>query len=250
MQTNEDAPTRAETDERLSLWERIQKIREEVTYIIKTDLPSSAPYKSAVAHHILLEKVRPHLVKAGIAWSPYSVEVLHQREHPTKAGSMRIWSQIKTIVRFYCTDCPGEYHDIPVLSEGLDDQDKGSAKAATYAEKQALLWLLNLTRGDDPDFDRLGAEADIAEEVTERCNKIQELYQRHPDYTADAGAGWRGWLVRYARSHGRYRTPTMYGLPDEVLDKWIVELEDEIVALSKRTEAKDGRSKTSRTVPK
>ena len=53
---------------RLLLWQRIQKVREEVTYIRKSELKGDAPYKSAVAHHVLLEKVRPHLVKAGIAW--------------------------------------------------------------------------------------------------------------------------------------------------------------------------------------
>lgn len=209
----------------LTIYERVQKIREAVTYIRRTELSSGAPYKSAVSHDALIEKVRPHLVEYKIAWHPIDIEVLDRREMKTKSGNTQIWSQFKTKIRFYCTDTPSEHITIPVISEGLDNQDKGSAKAATYADKSALMWLLNLQRGDDPDFDRLAAGSGTDDEITDRVNKIRTLYEQHPDFKDEPEAGPRGYLVRLARSKGRYRVPTMYDLSLDQLDQWIVELE-------------------------
>ena len=219
----------------MTIWERIQKIREVVTYIKRTELSGGAPYKSAVSHDSLIEKVRPHLVTYHIAWHPIDIEIINQGEILTAAGKPQKWCQVKTVIRFYCTDkIPrpdrneyGEYIDIPVISEGLDGQDKGSAKAMTYADKSALMWLLNLQRGDDPDFDRLAPGSGADDDITALVNQIRTLYENHPDFKDNPGAGVQGWLVRLARSRGRFRVPTMYDLTEDQLGHWIAELEAE-----------------------
>ena len=224
--------------EQMTIWERVQKVREAVTYIKRTELTGSgAPYKSAVSHDALIEKVRPHLVEQKIAWHPISIEILGRDEVVSKSGNRSIWTQVLTVIRFYCTDNAPVAHiagtsannviDIPVISEGLDNQDKGSAKAMTYADKSALMWLLNVQRGDDPDFDRLAPGSGADDDITALVNQIRTLYENHPDFKDNPGAGVQGWLVRLARSRGRFRVPTMYDLTEDQLGHWIAELEAE-----------------------
>jgi len=212
----------------LPITDRIQKVREEVTYIRRTELGGNAPYKSAVSHDAIIEKVRPHLVAAKIAWHPIDIEILGRDEVISKQGNRSIWTQAKVTIRYYCTDMPGEHIDIPVIAEGLDNQDKGSAKLMTYADKSGLMWLLNLQRGDDPDFDRLAPGSGADDDITKRVNDIRTLYENHPDFKDSPQAGIQGYLVRLARSRGRHRVPTMYDLSEDQLDRWIAELTDEV----------------------
>lgn len=222
---------------RMTLRERVQKIREVVTYIRRTELGGNAPYKSAVSHDAIIEKVRPHLVEYKIAWQPIDIEILQTGVITTANGREQKWCQAKVTVRFYCTDeevgerkdgSRYDHIDIPVISEGLDGQDKGSAKLMTYADKSALMWLLNLQRGDDPDFDRLAPGSGADEDITRRVNDIRTLYENHPDFKDSPAAGIQGYLVRLARSRGRHRVPTMYDLSEDQLDNWIAELTEEV----------------------
>lgn len=211
----------------LPIHDRLQIVREAVTYIKRTELGGNAPYKSAVSHDAIIEKVRPHLVAQKIAWHPIDIEILGRDEVISKQGNRSIWTQAKVTIRFYCTDLPNEHIDIPVIAEGLDNQDKGSAKLMTYADKSALMWLFNIQRGDDPDFDRLAPGSGADDEITERVNRVRTLYENHPDFSEKPQAGIQGYLVRLARSRGRFRIPTMYDLTEDQLDQWIVELENE-----------------------
>ncbi len=229
-----------------TLRERLQRIRKEVTYIKKTKLKGDAPYKSAVAHAALIEKVRPHFVREGIMWRPIQVLPFERGSEwigtvPSRSGGERHmkFCRMHTTVRFECVDDPKDYIDVPVVTDAYDDTDKGSAKASTYADKSAILLLLNLEKGDDPDFDPSAMDLGADSPITERIVKLRSLIAEHPDYKSDPEAYERGTLVTYAQTKGRHRVPTIYHLSEDQLDKWIKKLTEEIQS----KEAGDGSGK-------
>lgn len=211
-----------------TLLQRLQAVRKDVTYIQKDELPGSAPYGSAVSHASLLKKIRASMVEQGILWFPIKVEVLqsHRYENLEAVGRAKVqyWVEMMITTRFCVAEgCiqHSDFIDIPVLVHGLDSQDKGPGKASTYADKIALLRVLNLESGDDPDFD----ERDILPEMSdERAAKIANIKRLSghvgsvlEEYISDKVA-WYG--AKYSR-----KVATIAGLPDEVLDKWIAALE-------------------------
>lgn len=218
-----------------TLRERLQRIRKDVTYIRKSKLPSGAPYKSAVAHAELLKKVRPYFVKEGIMWYPIRVIPFELGSSwfgmvPSRTGGERHmkFCRIHTTVRFERIDDPKDYIDIAVVTDAYDDADKGSPKAATYADKSAILLLLNLEKGDDPDFDPSALDLGVDENIAKRITALRVLIDKHPDHKSDPEAFIRGSLVQLARAKGRNKVPTLYHLSEDQLDKWILKLTEEI----------------------
>jgi len=207
---------------------RLQRIREEITYIRRTPLTEGAPYKSAVAHELLLQKVRPFMVRAGILWRPITVEVLSTWHGlATKAEKLYHWSQVRTTVRFERADEPADFLDVQVLTDGWDDADKADPKAMTYADKAALISVLSLERGDDPDFDV--ALSGVEQATSARVKKLRDLVASSPTVCgADPDVWLRGELVKLARARGRTRVPSLWHLTDDELDQWIADLQDKI----------------------
>ena len=62
-------------------------------------------------------------------------------------------------VRFENIDDRTDFIDVATFGYGVDPQDKGPGKAMSYGVKYALLKLLGLETGDDPDEEQ-GAKAD------------------------------------------------------------------------------------------
>lgn len=215
-----------------TLRERIQRIREDVTYIRKKKLDSGAPYKSAVAHAELLKKVRPYFLKEGILWRPTTIgfgEEWHGMVPSRQGGERQMkFCRMITTIRFECVDNPEDYIDLPVVTDAYDDADKGSAKASTYADKSAILLLLNLEKGDDPDFDPSALDLGVDEPIAKRIKALRTLIDKHPDHKSDPEAFIRGSLVFLARATGRNKVPTLYHLSEDQLDKWILKLTEEI----------------------
>jgi hypothetical protein len=214
----------------MTLPERIQAIREKVAYIRKTETGAGTPYKSAVAHAAVLEKLRPWLVKYRILWWPEEVEHLAEWRdvYPTRdRDRLFVFTRIKTTTVFVCADRSDGEIRVQIITDGMDDQDKGGPKASTYADKLALVRLFNLESGDDPDFDR-AAEVGLDEKTQERINRIRDLIKQHPHYKDDPAAYERGVLVKFKQQTSRYRVPDISGLPDEELDRWAETLQREI----------------------
>lgn len=119
--------------------QRINAAMADVDYIQK-EKKSGMNY-SIVSHDAVTAKVRPILHKHGIVYYPRDMQV-EQNGNRTQAVFQ---------VRFENIDDRSDYIDVATFGYGVDPQDKGPGKAMSYGVKYALLKVLGLETGDDPD---------------------------------------------------------------------------------------------------
>ena len=119
--------------------QRINAAMADVDYIQK-EKKSGMNY-SIVSHDAVTAKVRPILHKHGIVYYPRDMHV-EQNGNRTQAVFQ---------VRFENIDDRSDFIDVATFGYGVDPQDKGPGKAMSYGVKYALLKVLGLETGDDPD---------------------------------------------------------------------------------------------------
>jgi len=122
-----------------NIHQRIIAVMRAVDYIQKEKKPGMN--YTIVSHDKVTAKVRPHLVEQGITYRPVRVAY----------GQDGNRTNCHMTVRFTNADNPEEYIDVESFGYGVDAQDKGPGKAMSYAVKYALLKLLGLETGDEPD---------------------------------------------------------------------------------------------------
>lgn len=119
--------------------QRINAAMAEVDYIQK-EKKSGMNY-SIVSHDAVTAKVRPILQAHGVVYYPRDIMV-------TQNGNR---TEALFTVRFENIDDRTDYIDVATIGYGVDQQDKGPGKAISYGVKYALLKVLGLETGDDPD---------------------------------------------------------------------------------------------------
>jgi hypothetical protein len=119
--------------------QRINAAMADVDYIQK-EKKSGMNY-SIVSHDAVTAKVRPILQKHGVVYYPRDMQV-------EQSGNR---TQAVFTVRFENIDDRSDYIDVATFGYGVDPQDKGPGKAMSYGVKYALLKVLGLETGDDPD---------------------------------------------------------------------------------------------------
>jgi hypothetical protein len=131
----------AEMDKRTerNIAQRIAAVMGEVDYVQK-EKKQGMNY-SIVSHDAVTAKVRPLLHKHGVIYYPRGLQV-QQNGNRTEAVFM---------VRFENIDDRTDFIDVETIGYGVDPQDKGPGKAISYGVKYALLKVLGLETGDDPD---------------------------------------------------------------------------------------------------
>jgi len=128
-----------ELPSKLNVAQRISLVMGEVDYVQK-ERKQGMNY-SIVSHDAVTAKVRPLLHKHGIIYYPRNLQV-QQNGNRTEAVFA---------VRFENIDDRSDYIDVETMGYGVDPQDKGPGKAISYGVKYALLKVLGLETGDDPD---------------------------------------------------------------------------------------------------
>ena len=130
-----------ELDERRqrNIAQRINAAMAEVDYIQK-EKKSGMNY-SIVSHDAVTAKVRPILQAHGVVYYPKDF-------HAQQNGNR---TELVFTVRFENIDNREDYIDVATMGFGVDQQDKGPGKAISYGVKYALLKVLGLETGDDPD---------------------------------------------------------------------------------------------------
>jgi hypothetical protein len=123
----------------LNIAQRIAAVMGEVDYVQK-EKKQGMNY-SIVSHDAVTAKVRPLLHKHGVIYYPRGLTV-SQNGNRTEAVFT---------VRFENIDDRTDYIDVETFGYGVDPQDKGPGKAMSYGVKYALLKVLGLETGDDPD---------------------------------------------------------------------------------------------------
>ena len=119
--------------------QRINAAMADVDYIQK-EKKQGMNY-SIVSHDAVTAKVRPILQKHGVVYYPRNMQV-EQNGNRTQATFD---------VRFENIDDRSDFIDVATFGYGVDPQDKGPGKAMSYGVKYALLKVLGLETGDDPD---------------------------------------------------------------------------------------------------
>jgi len=124
---------------KLNIAQRISAAMNDVDYIQK-EKKQGMKY-TIVSHDAVTAKVRPILHKHGIVYYPRDMHV-NQSGNRTEACFN---------VRFENIDDRTDFIDVATFGYGVDGQDKGPGKAMSYGVKYALLKVLGLETGDDPD---------------------------------------------------------------------------------------------------
>jgi hypothetical protein len=137
--TVQDALDERDRLPRLNIAQRIAAVMGEVDYVQK-EKKQGMNY-SIVSHDAVTAKVRPLLHKHGVIYYPRGLTV-SQNGNRTEAVFT---------VRFENIDDRTDYIDVETFGYGVDPQDKGPGKAMSYGVKYALLKVLGLETGDDPD---------------------------------------------------------------------------------------------------
>ena len=127
----------------MNIFERLNAVQQEVSYIQKEQ--KSGMRYSIVSHDAVTKKVRPAMVKHGVVYWPNEI---YYRQNGNR-------TEAHIIVRFQSVNSEkSDFIDVSSLGYGIDQQDKGPGKAISYAVKYALLKVLGLETGDDPDLDQ------------------------------------------------------------------------------------------------
>ncbi len=213
-------------DATATIQQRLWWIREQRDYIQKVDLSAGdAAYDSAVAHPELVRAVRPLFQKARVLWYPLNCK-RHECQVVDTSHGPALWAEYTWTFRFQCVDDAADFIDVEVASTGwswkFDGYDKGPGKASTYADKYALMRVLGLEAGDDPDFtSRTGLETEVDEAVGQKIIAIRHLLdEQHTDNGAAVAAEAQT-LAALARKHSRPSIKNIFGLPEDILDEWL-----------------------------
>lgn len=156
---------------KLNIAQRINAAMADVDYIQK-EKKQGMNY-SIVSHDAVTAKVRPILQEHGVVYYPRNMQV-EQNGNRTQATFD---------VRFENIDDRSDFIDVATFGYGVDPQDKGPGKAMSYGVKYALLKVLGLETGDDPD-EVQDARANYQKEAVEAKKKPAPLEGPYTSKTA------------------------------------------------------------------
>lgn len=127
----------------MNVSQRIWNAQKEVTYIQK-EKKAGMNY-SIVSHDAVTAKVAPVLHNWGINYYPCDVVC-----QPFNGNCMNMTCN----VRFESIDDRSDFMLVGSMGQGIDKGDKAAGKALSYATKYALLKIMSMATGDDPDLDQ------------------------------------------------------------------------------------------------
>jgi len=132
---------------------KLLAVMKAVKYVQKDGKNTFQHYNYA-SEAALIGAIRIHLIEAGLVLVPSVTEYqIHFSEYE-KNGKPITNSLTSAIVEYTVIDADsGESITFRTLGQGADTGDKGAYKAATGANKYALMKLLQIATGDDPEAD-------------------------------------------------------------------------------------------------
>lgn len=89
--------------------------------------------------------------KARLISYTSQMEIIEKGSCQTRNGN-NIWVRVKVVVTLVNIDNPSEKLDFYGYGDGIDLNDKALGKAATYANKYALMKGYKIPTGEDPDY--------------------------------------------------------------------------------------------------
>lgn len=138
-----------------TLWQKIAKAMVLVGYVQKRGKNQFHKYSYATAADVA-EKAREAFIEVGLLFLP-TVKSVETREKTTIKGGLTYITRVTMtyLIHDAVDDVEGStrYYEFDMVGEGQDDGDKSVYKAITGAHKYALLQLLCVSTGDDPEAD-------------------------------------------------------------------------------------------------
>lgn len=132
-----------------NVYQRLVAVMDEVGRVAMAGTaPKEAGGYRYVRHDDVTAAVRPALVRHGVLVVPTVAS--HERD-----GNMTV---LVVDVSFVNADEPEDRVVVRHVGYGIDRQDKGPGKAMSYAVKYALLKVLSLETGDDPEAEAVDHE--------------------------------------------------------------------------------------------
>jgi hypothetical protein len=151
-----------------ALASKLLKVMQECANIPKDKSNAAQKYKY-VSSDAILGRVNHALVEAKLA-TVCNLEVLDRQPRTTNTGSM--WELCTVRARITIIDSEtGASIETEGIGQGYDSGDKALSKAQTQAKKYALMLMLNISTGEDPEGDSL---TDRAQEPAVLCKHCGE----------------------------------------------------------------------------
>lgn len=157
--------------EKANILQRLSWVQGKVDYI-QREKKDGLEY-AVVSHDRVTELVRPFMVKAGILYYPVDLEY-------SQDGNR---TQAKFDVVFCSIRDPEDLIRVATFGFGVDKQDKGPGKCISYGIKYAVLKVLGLATGDDPDLVQ-NHDADHRSSLDQRIGELEDAIDGSPDSVA------------------------------------------------------------------
>jgi len=195
----EEGPVIAEQQEVVerTIYDAVLDVMESAAWVGKTGKNAHMRYDYASEVDII-SVYRPAMVRAGIFIRPLTIEII---ERVMAGKNHRIIAQLT--YRIQGRSNIAGHIDIPVLTEGVDTQDKAAAKLFTQGLKIAMLQTFCIPRGEDPDahyVEPYDPRSDFRE-WAEANGGWQKVVDFALEKQLSAPAEWTAsWIERYKRT--------------------------------------------------
>lgn len=166
-----------ETKVSLNLYQRINKVMGEISYLKKTaNIKAGSGSYSAITHDHVTQSLQPLIVKHGLVIESSMANTSIERyEVKTKYGvSERYETRTTVEVSIVNIDNPNERTMVKATAHGFDGQDKSVGKAYSMAVKYALLKLFMIASGDEEE-ERVEVAKMVNSERSKIENELSEL---------------------------------------------------------------------------
>ncbi len=137
----------------LTLHQKLLEVQKAMDYVQSSDHGKTAlRYKYASVSQVL-GGIRPVMDRVGLLLETTIIEAkFHPNFSETKAGASQHLTEITLELTWVNVDNPEERLSFRGYGQGIDTDEKGSGKAASYAEKTALLKFFHIpVDEEDPD---------------------------------------------------------------------------------------------------
>lgn len=167
-----------------NIYQRVNAVMKEVTYIQKEAKKVNGQY-TFVSHDAVTGRLHEPMAKHGIVMIPSIAELVQDGNR----------TAVKMEISFVNMDDPTDKITVYHYGYGIDSQDKGIGKAASYAVKYALLKLFCLETGDDVEKENIDYQPPVNEE--EQKVKKKALIDRKKEIMELAGDENKEPLILY-----------------------------------------------------
>lgn len=146
---------RTDDVKQMNIYDRMLHIQTEIPVVSKAlEIKTKKNAYKAVSERDVKDAVKPLEDKYGVYSFPIKKELIESDFLISKneyGESRAFWIREMVTYRFVNVDKPDEYIEVCGYGDGIDNGDKCTGKADTYAGKYCIMSAYKISTGDDPD---------------------------------------------------------------------------------------------------